>query len=31
MKIDTPEFRALFTPELRQLADLFKRENYELR
>jgi len=31
MKIDTPEFKALFTPELTQLGDLFKKENYELR
>lgn len=31
MKIDSEDFQALFTPELRQLADLFKQENYELR
>ncbi|KAI6189929.1 hypothetical protein M3Y97_00061400 [Aphelenchoides bicaudatus] len=31
MKIDTPEFQELFTPELRYVSDLFKRENHELR
>lgn len=31
MKIDSPEFRGLFTPELKQLAELFERYQYELR
>lgn len=31
MKVDSPEFRNLFTPELRQLAEIFKQNNYELR
>ena len=31
MKIDTPEFKALFSPELRTLAFLFKEYGYELR
>ncbi|KAJ1349065.1 hypothetical protein KIN20_004509 [Parelaphostrongylus tenuis] len=31
MKIDTPEFRSLFTPQLSTLSDLFKKNNYELR
>ncbi|XP_013392340.1 CCA tRNA nucleotidyltransferase 1, mitochondrial isoform X1 [Lingula anatina] len=31
MKIDTPEFRALFTPELLKLESLFKSYQYELR
>lgn len=30
-KIDTPEFHALFTPELKDLIALFKKYNYELR
>lgn len=31
MKLDTPEFHALFTPELKQLTSLFEKHNYELR
>ncbi|XP_065086311.1 CCA tRNA nucleotidyltransferase 1, mitochondrial [Ochlerotatus camptorhynchus] len=31
MKIDTPEFRSIFTKELEDLIDLFKRYNYEVR
>nr|XP_054766191.1 LOW QUALITY PROTEIN: CCA tRNA nucleotidyltransferase 1, mitochondrial-like [Lytechinus pictus] len=31
MKIDSPEFRGLFTPELKHLAELFERYHYELR
>ncbi|KAL3872940.1 hypothetical protein ACJMK2_036112 [Sinanodonta woodiana] len=31
MKVDTPEFRGLFTPELNKLIDLFKKHDYELR
>jgi len=31
MKIDTPEFKALFSPELTTLASLFKEYGYELR
>ena len=31
MKIDTPEFRALFTPELKVLTDIFTKYNHELR
>lgn len=31
MKIDTPEFKALFSPELKTLASLFKEYGYELR
>ncbi|EFO23490.1 hypothetical protein LOAG_04995 [Loa loa] len=30
-KIDTPQFKALFTPELIKLNDLFKRNNFQLR
>lgn len=30
-KIDTPQFRALFTPELVKLNDLFKKNNFQLR
>ncbi|XP_073827719.1 CCA tRNA nucleotidyltransferase 1, mitochondrial [Musca autumnalis] len=30
-KIDTPEFRSIFTEELETLVDLFKKHNYELR
>ncbi|KAI6237055.1 hypothetical protein M3Y95_00224800 [Aphelenchoides besseyi] len=30
-KIETPQFQALFTDELKQLADLFRKNNYELR
>ncbi|KAI6224512.1 hypothetical protein M3Y99_01386400 [Aphelenchoides fujianensis] len=31
MKLETPEFRALFTPELQQLAALFAKDEHELR
>ncbi|XP_018378319.1 PREDICTED: CCA tRNA nucleotidyltransferase 1, mitochondrial isoform X1 [Trachymyrmex cornetzi] len=31
MKLDSPEFRSVFTPELEKLASLFKKYNYELR
>jgi len=31
MKIDSPLFKALFTPELETLADLFKKNGFELR
>ncbi|EPB69722.1 tRNA nucleotidyltransferase/poly(A) polymerase family protein, partial [Ancylostoma ceylanicum] len=31
MKIDTPEFKSLFTPQLNKLSDLFRKNNYELR
>ncbi|CAG0917859.1 unnamed protein product [Notodromas monacha] len=31
MKIDTPEFRALFTPELNELSRLFLENGYEIR
>jgi hypothetical protein len=31
MKIDTAEFKALFSPELTTLASLFKKYGYELR
>ncbi|XP_007440690.1 CCA tRNA nucleotidyltransferase 1, mitochondrial isoform X2 [Python bivittatus] len=31
MKIDSSEFQSLFTPGLRSLAELFHKENYELR
>lgn len=31
MKIDTPEFKAVFSPELKTLASLFKEYGYELR
>ncbi|KAK6755021.1 hypothetical protein RB195_013784 [Necator americanus] len=31
MKIDTPEFRSLFTPQLNKLSELFKENNYDLR
>ncbi|VDK73682.1 unnamed protein product [Onchocerca ochengi] len=30
-KIDTPQFKALFTPELIKLNDLFKKNNFQLR
>lgn len=30
-KIDTPEFRSIFTEELQTLVDIFKKYNYELR
>ncbi|XP_011642739.1 CCA tRNA nucleotidyltransferase 1, mitochondrial [Pogonomyrmex barbatus] len=31
MKLDSPEFRSVFTPELQTLAGLFQKYNYELR
>lgn len=31
MKLDTPEFQALFTPELKTLIALFEKNNYEIR
>lgn len=31
MRLDSPEFRSVFTPELRCLAGLFRKHNYELR
>ena len=31
MKIDTPEFHSIFTPELNTLAELFSKYGYELR
>lgn len=31
MKLDCPEFRSVFTPELETLANLFQKYNYELR
>ncbi|PIO73817.1 tRNA nucleotidyltransferase/poly(A) polymerase family protein [Teladorsagia circumcincta] len=31
MKLDSPEFRSLFTPQLNTLSNLFKKNNYELR
>ncbi|XP_022106699.1 CCA tRNA nucleotidyltransferase 1, mitochondrial-like [Acanthaster planci] len=31
MKLDTPEFRAIFTPELKQLAEIFRLNNHELK
>ena len=31
MKLDTPEFHALFTPELNRLIELFQKHDYELR
>ncbi|XP_065216795.1 CCA tRNA nucleotidyltransferase 1, mitochondrial-like [Planococcus citri] len=31
MKIDTPEFQSLFTPELNTLAELFSKYGYEIR
>lgn len=31
MKIDTPEFHGMFTPELNTLAELFGRNQFELR
>ncbi|XP_008549269.3 CCA tRNA nucleotidyltransferase 1, mitochondrial [Microplitis demolitor] len=30
-KLDTPEFRSIFTPELDTLVSLFKKHNYEIR
>lgn len=31
MKLDSPQFRALFTPEVKELVDIFKRHAHELR
>ncbi|EZA62403.1 hypothetical protein DMN91_010686 [Ooceraea biroi] len=31
MKLDSPEFRSVFTPELQTVAELFKKYDYELR
>ena len=31
MKLDTPEFKKLFTPQLHKLSNLFQEYNYELR
>jgi hypothetical protein len=31
MKVDTPEFKALFSPELKTVVSLFKDYGYELR
>ena len=31
MKLDTPEFKQLFTPQLHKLSNLFQEYNYELR
>ncbi|XP_053401627.1 uncharacterized protein LOC128557688 isoform X2 [Mercenaria mercenaria] len=31
MKLDSPEFQALFTPELNQLITLFEKNNFEIR
>lgn len=31
MKLDSPQFRALFTPEVKELVDIFKRHGHELR
>ncbi|KAI1719327.1 poly A polymerase head domain-containing protein [Ditylenchus destructor] len=31
MKLDSPEFKALFTPEMERLADMFKRRGHEIR
>ncbi|XP_076312805.1 CCA tRNA nucleotidyltransferase 1, mitochondrial [Tachypleus tridentatus] len=31
MKIDLPQFRAIFTPEVKELVDIFRRHGYELR
>ncbi|XP_012273790.1 CCA tRNA nucleotidyltransferase 1, mitochondrial isoform X2 [Orussus abietinus] len=31
MKLDTPEFHSIFTPELNILSDLFKKYNFEIR
>lgn len=31
MKLDTPQFQAIFTPELHALVDLFKKYGYEIR
>lgn len=31
MKLDTPQFRAVFTPELNMLSEMFQKYNYEIR
>lgn len=31
MKLDTPQFRALFSPEVKELAEIFRRHGHELR
>lgn len=31
MKVDSPEFYALFTPELKLLSNLFKQNDFEIR
>lgn len=31
MKLDSPQFRALFTPEVKELVDIFRRHGHELR
>uniref|UniRef100_A0A915D6G7 Poly A polymerase head domain-containing protein n=1 Tax=Ditylenchus dipsaci TaxID=166011 RepID=A0A915D6G7_9BILA len=31
MKLDTPDFKALFTPELEQLAEIFLKNGHEIR
>ncbi|KAH7976635.1 hypothetical protein HPB52_017051 [Rhipicephalus sanguineus] len=31
MKLDSPQFRALFTPEVKELVEIFKRHGHELR
>ncbi|XP_064483449.1 CCA tRNA nucleotidyltransferase 1, mitochondrial-like [Ornithodoros turicata] len=31
MKLDTPQFRALFSPEVKELVEIFKRHGHELR
>ncbi|XP_034238421.1 CCA tRNA nucleotidyltransferase 1, mitochondrial [Thrips palmi] len=31
MKLDSPEFKALFTPELKSLVSMFEKYNYEIR
>lgn len=30
-KLDTPEFKSIFTPELETLVELFQKYNYEIR
>lgn len=31
MKLDTPQFRAVFTPEVSMLSEMFQKYNYEIR
>ena len=31
MKLDTPEFKSIFTPELTALVDMFKKHDHEIR